>query len=113
MDSVFIEDGYSREVTIPEAPGLYPALSVRYRPALAAERYDYLRAQDVNGREQAARVARLLKRHLESWDARRRDGTAVEVSEEALARLQPQLLARLLDIVLGYAAAEETADAKN
>lgn len=113
MDLCFIEDGYSRETTIPAVPGLHPALSVRFRPALAEVRFEYLRANDLNAKEQVARVAKVLKAHLESWDAKKRDGGTADITEALLARLHPALLQRLLDLVLGYSPADQATDAKN
>jgi hypothetical protein len=43
-------------------PGLHPALSVRFRPALAEARFEHLRANDLNAKEQVLRVAKVLGR---------------------------------------------------
>ena len=112
-DLCFIEDGYSRQATILAAPGLHPALSFRFRPALAAVRMDNMAARDLNGTEQALRTGKILEAHIESWDAKLRDGSAAPIKAQQLTRLQPALFAKVLDVVLGYAPADEAADAKN
>ena len=111
-DDWFILDGYEKSASIPAVPGLHPALRVRYRPALFDERLDHLSARDVDGREGTERIARMVVRHLESWDAKVK-GEVAPRTAEMVRKLQPALLERLLNLVLGYTPAEEAADAKN
>lgn len=113
MSSHFIDDGFSVSSTIPAKPGLHPALTVKYRPALADERFEHFTAKDVNGKAQLDRVAKVIARYVESWDAVNRQGDVAPVSPETVRRLHPALLSALLDLVLGYTPAEEQADAKN
>lgn len=113
MSFHLIDDGYALCTTIQESEGLHPALTVNFRPALADERFEHFAAKDVTGKAQLDRVSRLIARYLESWDAVNRKGDAVPATAENIRRLHPALLSKLLDLVLGYAPAEEAADAKN
>jgi|ERR1043165_1777125 hypothetical protein len=113
-ESVFIEDGQSREVVISGKPGLYPAIRARYRPALADERYSYGKLlRDGSGKDQFNYAVSLLKRHLENWDVKDRNDNPIPIAPELLKKLHPDILARLVDSVLSYSTDEETSDAKN
>lgn len=105
--SCFVEDGQSRDGYLPESPRIHGALRFRYRPALAEERFQFLKAKDYSGEDEVKRIAKLINSHLESWDA------PLEKNEANIRKLHPNLLTRLLDVVMGYTAPEEANDAKN
>lgn len=110
----YIDDGYTAETTIPAASGIHPAVKITYRPALAEERYQILRVTDVDGKEHVGRLAKLVKRHLEAWNVKDRKGNVVPIEESFIRRVQPALLGKITDIILGFSAtAEEAEDAKN
>jgi hypothetical protein len=116
MEEWAILDGYTIECVIPRVPGLHPRIKLKFRPALADERHAWLMGteRDVDGKARNKRVTDILKRHLESWDVRTRDGKEAGCRDDAtLAKLQPALQSKLLDLVLGYAPAQEEADAGN
>jgi|SRR5579859_1136217 len=111
-----IEDGYSVTTTIPRVAGLHPAVKVRFRPALMEERSEWRMrsAADLGGKERTVRACDLLKTHLEQWDIKNRAGTEVRHNDPSvLAKLQPTLFEKILDLILGYEPAKEEDDAKN
>ncbi len=110
-----IEDGYSIDTTIPRIAGLHPAVKIRFRPALAEERQAWLLGseRDMNGKDRVGRIADIIRRHLEAWDLKLRNGVEAPRSDEMIRRLQPTLQAKMLDLILGYTAAEEVVDEKN
>jgi hypothetical protein len=108
-----IHDGYTMEAKVQLGRGL-PPLIVTYRPALADEVYDFLRAPQATGKEKLKAVTDLLSAHLKSWNAADETGAAAPVSAESLRRLPHRVLERLVDLVTGYApSGEAEADAKN
>lgn len=115
QEFALIEDGYSVETTIARVPGLYPAVRVRFRPALAEERDEWLLKgqRDFAGRDRTARAADIVARHLEQWDVRTRAGGEVRPDAATVRKLHPSLLQKLLDLVLGYEPIQEAGDAKN
>ncbi len=111
-----IEDGYSVETTIPRVAGLHPAVKVRFRPALAEERHQWLMDsdRDLGGKDRVRRTASLIARHLEAWDVKTRRQVEVNPKDEAsIIRLQPTLLTKISDLILGYAPVKEDEDEKN
>lgn len=116
MDPVFIDDGYNRDGHVAAQPGLHGALTFRYRPALPEERFQYAltKDRDGDGKAYVRRMALLLAKHLQEWDAARGpDQSPVPITAEALTRLHPNVLNGVLDQVLGYTAADARADEKN
>ena len=113
-EQFLIDDGYTIDGTIAREPGIHPALAFTYRPALAAERNAHLKAaQDPAKRHKVD--AALIAEHVQSWSVADRKGGALDKPTLALAeRLQPTLMVRLVDVILGYSASgEEGDDAKN
>ena len=74
---------------------------------------EWMRQNDLNGKEKAQRIAKLLKRHVESWDAKNRKGDPVDLTVDNITRLHPAIQTKMLDIVLGYSPSEEADDAGN
>lgn len=107
-DPVFIDDGMTREGGVRSAPGLHGAVSFQFRPALAEERFDFLKGDDKDGPAYVERAGKLLARHVLDWDQGR------PCREPATyRRLHPSILNQMLDQVLGYAAGEQAEAEKN
>lgn len=106
MASMFIDDGYTVRRKIEAVPGLYPAVDVVYRPAIAKVRLELATA---TGRGVDATFAfenDLIAKHLASLNGG-------PISPEMAGKLVPNLRNAILDLVLGYAGADEVTDAKN
>ena len=98
----YIHDGYTRDGYIAEVPRLYPALRFKYRPLVAQERaivYDQIEKADVKTAE--LHGAQSIFARVASWDLKDSKGTTVKLSVESILRVQPQLEARVLSMVLG------------
>ena len=108
-----IEDGYTITTRVAVRPGIHPEVKFTYRPALASERFEFLRRTDLTGEEKLDHCARILQQHLQTWNVRTKAGAQVETTIQNVRRLQPTLLESLLDIVLGYKPGEQEADQKN
>lgn len=115
-------DGYTRTGLVPSGldPGLrlgyqgrYPAVQIKFRPALDEERCTVQSARDLGGKEISQRRVKLILAHVLSWNLKGRDGDVYEIKAEIVRRLPPGLIEALNDLVLGYSPDEEIADAKN
>lgn len=107
MDDIFITDGYTATRTIDAVPGLHPALRVVYRPALAPVRLGYrVLAEGRDPEAIAKRENELIAKYVLTING-------ASVPAEKAATLKPSVRSYLLDLVLGYAAADEEADLKN
>lgn len=95
-----IEDGYTADGFIAEAPGLHGALKFKYRPMLPETRDRCQRAMaDVAKGHKESREQ--IKRHLVEWDLKRNDGTDATITVDIIGRLQPLLQDKLYSIVAG------------
>jgi hypothetical protein len=105
---LIFDDGYTEKGFIAQRDRLHPALRFEFRPCLAEERALFIR-QNVNlgDKEQIARNTKLLKEKLLSWDLKQRSGDTAPIQHDALRRVKPALLERLLGIVLGLDAPDE------
>lgn len=106
---LYIEDGYTAHKTVPAVAGLHPPLDVEYRPALARERHAYARKLGSADPDQLAQhETDLICKHVVTLN-----GAGDVRQKEKVARLRPAVRAHLIDLILGYAAEDEAADAKN
>lgn len=113
MSASLILDGYTLNGTIP-ARGPWPAVTFRYRPALAEEVYEFLRQREqAPGKSQMKPVAELLQKHLAGWDVCDSNGAVAPYTAENIRRLPQPILAGLIEHILGYGEAEQEADVKN
>ncbi len=104
---LYIDDGYTLTRTVPETPGLLPELRIKYRQALARVRLEHRAALDTKDAELITkRENELFKRYVVTVNE-------AALKESELHRLKPALRAVLIDLILGYAGADEEADAKN
>ena len=109
----FINDGYTKETTIPAIAGMHPALWIQFRPALAEQRVILQRALLQDPEEQVKAMAAIICRHLIDWSATADGGIKSQIKVDVVRRLHPTLLGKILDQILGYAGSEETTDVKN
>lgn len=109
--SIFIDDGYTLSKEIEAVPGIHPAMSVEYRPALAVKRAEL---GVVAGRGDAAKITEfeneLLAKHIVRYDAGDIGG---ELKKADAGRMIPTLRNKLISLVLGYEPADEEADLGN
>lgn len=108
-DAFFIGDGYDLKGRIAAIPGLYPELRFTYRPALFEERNAFVvQSGDKDKRTKA--TTDLVLKHVSEWNAT----PSGKPAGSDVPRLKPLLLDRLVDVIVGYAAAgEEATDLKN
>jgi hypothetical protein len=105
MPSNFIADGYTQPGYIQPVERLYDAMRFRFRPVLTEERSRLTEAATTSAgflRQMAALVAEKLV----EWDIRDPLGNDVEISPAHVLRLQPELLVKLQQIVLGAVASD-------
>jgi hypothetical protein len=108
-----IDDGYTLDGKI-EAVGPWPEVNYRYRHALPAQVYEFLRASKGSAADEVKAVLDLLFKHLKSWDVREKeDGETVPISLEILRRVPHRHQQRMVDRITGYSFEEQGKDAKN
>lgn len=101
---LLIEDGYTLEHTFP-ACEFHPELNIRFRPATQSERTRQNKEAVAAGRkEQHDKVdslaAEFIANHLHSWEDA--EGNSVgDISAVKVARLHPNLLNQVYEIVYG------------
>lgn len=105
----FIPDGYTRTEKIPEdtIDGFYPSIEITFRPMTDLERSTLqakIRANGVElaGVEKSSKlVASTIAGKLTGWNVTDPDGNEVPINPENVGRLEPHLLAVVLDVVIG------------
>lgn len=107
-DDLFIPDGYTLSKKIDAVPGLHPAVSVVYRPALNAARRAHQRAAVTGADDYAKADIDLILKHVVTLN-----GQSIATLKDKLAKMRPAVLGQLLDLILGYTPADEEADLKN
>ncbi len=106
MKTALVPDGYLEEATLP-ATDLHDEIQFTYRPALAE---DWGGLMDAS-RSQVEFVKfglELLPKQIKSWNIVDGDGKPFPITKENIARLRPQILTGLLDIVAGFNPAART-----
>lgn len=106
MKTAFIADGYLEEAALP-ANDLHDEIQFTYRPALAE---DWGGLMDAS-RSQAEFVKfglELLPKQIKSWNIVDGDGKPFAITKENVAKLRPQVLTGLLDVVAGFNPAART-----
>lgn len=107
----YIADGYTESGYIAEKPGIHEAVRFKYRRmlhgALARVR-DKMSQSNLDG---AKAVYPELTEHVKDWDVKEYDKEDKEVgtlerSTKNFARLAPQLVEKLFNIVAGYQASD-------
>jgi len=111
-ETAYIDDGYTFDAKVPRQAGVHPEVSVSYRPATFDERNRYLKAS-ADPERRASAAADLVVAHVKEWGIATVKGP-VPVSKDAAKRVQPTLLDKIIDLILGYAgSAEDETDRKN
>lgn len=108
MASVFIEDNYTATSTIEAVPGIHGEAKITYRPALNAKKRVWeAAAVSQSGEAHAKADVDLIRDHLESLNGER-------VPADRIAKIQPALMGKIIDRILGYVGSEEEkTDIKN
>jgi hypothetical protein len=110
----FIDDAQDREVTIPAKSGRYPALTIRFRPAMPEENLRLLRMRDPDGNGFPKFAVEIIDKYLLSWSAKDKDGKDVPKTPATIARMNADLQLALIDIIMGYVnGPEDVAAQKN
>jgi hypothetical protein len=103
----YFHDGYTQSAFIAAVPRLHGTLRFTYRPALVEERSQlYDAAVKLNSHLFDCHVARFLAQKLVDWDLVDAERQAVAPTAEAMLRMQPELFAKLNQIILGTAASD-------
>ena len=108
-DPLFIEDGFTRTHTIAAVSGLHPEVKVTYRPALSKERAAY--GAKTTGRDPDA-IAKheddLVLRYVQTINGQDKESWGSKIN-----RMHPTVKSAIVDLILGYSAANESADLGN
>src|ERR1700733_5962891 len=104
----YIDDGYTVNGYVKEAPGLYAAVSFTYRAATASDRaavygngFDNLQAD-----KKVERVAAFLAKAIKSWDLKNAKGEAEPHDSATLRKLPVTLYDRLQAIIFQLEASD-------
>jgi hypothetical protein len=101
MEGLYIDDGFTLTDHMAAAPGLHPAVTTVYRPALSKERLGHaarIDAKDVEGLDKFE--VELVTRHVKTIN-----GSAP--TPDQVKRIHPLVRDRIVGLVLSYRAAEE------
>lgn len=97
----YLDDGYTAKATLPAQEGVHNALSLEFRPCLSAEQSRVFDVLDKKGSEAAnAATVEIVAKHIVSWSKTDRRGSPVPASKDAVAKLVPPLLTKVIDAVL-------------
>lgn len=104
MSGLFIDDGFTLTKSIPAVPGLHPAVEVVFRPALDRKRHEYRQAFAGDPVKFDAWITELLTAQIVKANGE-------PLPKGGAAKLVPTIRSQLLDLVLGFAPADEPVDA--
>jgi len=98
----YIDDGQTRDGFVAPVERLHPALRFQFRPLLCTERAIVTEAVR-NGSERDAMntAAALIANRVTKWDLKKPSGDLVPLTSEHTIRLQPTLLLKVYEILLG------------
>lgn len=117
MYSAFVDDGYTEQRTIDEAPGLYPKTLVTFRPMTREGLAAFLqRTFKCDETTVSAQTAKEIADRIDSWDVKDVNGNSVPCTDKNILKLRPAFAKRLENVVFGYDAGDQIqreADAKN
>lgn len=117
--SPFIGDGYDKEATIPEIPGRWSAVRIRYRPMSADEESQCLVGLRLAPQQSMVRnYAEIMATKIIDWDIKDRDGKKLPVTADTICGLSPgfydAIKAIVVDgVVMPSGESEAVADTKN
>lgn len=119
MSLKLIDDGYTLDATT-KPIGRWPAVTIKYRPAMPARVRQYLNARAKAGDDVQADLKAISSLLVDQigfgkggWDILTPDGQPAPVNHASVARLPDPVLRQLIDIVTGYGPEEAAADEKN
>jgi len=101
MNSGHIDDGYTVDGFLKEAPGLYPAVRFRYRAATPTDRNEVFEGGDsIPGIDLLKRITGRLAKSIKSWDYKNPAGKPVPCNDpRTYQHLPVALYDRLRDVV--------------
>lgn len=109
MDEIYISDGYTQTRTIPSVSGLHPELVIVFRPALDKEKQTFrIKNQSPDPAVIDNYTTETITKYIVSIN-----GAELPKDKEKVGRIKPIVRGYLLDLILGYTAADEAKDAKN
>ena len=113
MPRLLINDGFTLDRKIKTGYD-YPEFSVKYRPAMPEEVYQYGEdmASASTGAAKNKVFSKFVAKHLVGWDVEDEKGLA-EITDVNVGRLPHALHGPLADVITGYARKELETDAKN
>lgn len=113
----FIDDGYTIEGYIAaDAERDIEAIRFKYRPATSREMNTWRQGLDLlSGEQRAERDDEFVAKHIQQWDVRRPNGTAVDISPPNCGRIDDLTAIKLFNIISGRSPSDSlpsgTADA--
>jgi hypothetical protein len=100
-----ILDGYTIDHTIPESPGFYPAVTIKFRPATVTEFSAAQKAVAEAARVDPAKgekiAAEAMAKQIVGWDLKDHNGNDVTPTAEMLTKLEPNLSGEVYKLVMG------------
>jgi hypothetical protein len=105
MSSIYINDGYNAQKTIPEVPGLHPELVIEYREGDLPDQLEWTKGGR-SGEAQAKLALSIIGKRLIKLNGE-------DIPSDKLAKLKPVIVNHMLDAILGYSPADQRADQKN
>lgn len=115
MTCAFIDDGYTESATLPEIPGVIPAIKIDFRPMTASELGEYLHLVEKMTEPEARRdAAKRMADKIKDWDLRNSKQEKVEIKAENFLKLKQPAFAGLWEIVQARKSGDRAeADSKN
>lgn len=110
MLKLLINDGYDFAGKV--ETNAWPAVEIKYRPALADRVQTYLDDSARGGKSRGDAAVKLLAEHVRSWDIEDEKGQPAPVTEATLRRVPYPVREKMVDFVCGYAGTQAT-DEKN
>lgn len=107
------DDGYTESGYIAAIPNLHAAVRFKFRPMLAEQRAAWIveREKLKPGAQQTRKGAELLAARTLEWDLKKENGEPIPPTLPNVLRLNPLLLARLVNIYCGVDAYDDDPDA--
>jgi hypothetical protein len=112
-ETSYIDDGYTVDGYLAAAYRLFPAIRFTYRPVMVGPRAVIARkmAEENDAAKAQAIAAEVLKKHVQKWDLKRRNGELVPLETSHILRMQPSLFNLLFRVVMGELACDEDPEA--
>lgn len=109
--SAFIADGYTQPGYIKPLENCWPPVKFKFRPMLYPERKVILHDPDLPPDEQSALAAEAMSVRLVCWNVENPlTGKLVEINQQNVLRLQPDLFQIMFFIIAGQRASDTDPD---